>query len=138
MGFRISGSLYPAIRTTWLLTLAMAGTPLAEHTIFHRTHNRVCKFPDTLLKPGCLRLPFSQLPTFGSCADFTVTIYRLPGLTAGGCTRGDLHSFAFHPLKRYKLSCNEKPSGSLLAFAQDDGAFAPSLFDPLQTRLRFF
>jgi len=40
IGFRISVSLYPAIRTTWLLTLAMAGLSPAEHTRLNWTHIR--------------------------------------------------------------------------------------------------
>jgi hypothetical protein len=44
MGFRISVSLYSAIRTSWLLTLAMAELSPAEHTSFHWTHNRTFDF----------------------------------------------------------------------------------------------
>jgi len=45
MGFRISVSLYPAILTTWLLTVAMAGLSPAEHTSLRWTHNRTVGFP---------------------------------------------------------------------------------------------
>ena len=46
MGFRMSVSLYPAILTTWLLTLAMAGLAPAEHTSLRWTHNRTFSFPE--------------------------------------------------------------------------------------------
>jgi hypothetical protein len=46
MGFRISVSLYPAILTTWLLTLAMAGLSPAEHTSLSWTHNHTFGLPE--------------------------------------------------------------------------------------------
>ena len=46
MGFRISVSLYSAIRTTWPLTLAKAGLAPAEHTSLNWTHNRTFSFPE--------------------------------------------------------------------------------------------
>ena len=40
MGFRISGSLYSAIQTTWRLTFAMPGLSPADHTSLNWTHFR--------------------------------------------------------------------------------------------------
>ena len=48
MGFQDFGnfhSRHPAIRTTGLLTLALAGLPPAEHTSVTGRNNRTCQFP---------------------------------------------------------------------------------------------
>jgi hypothetical protein len=101
MGFRISVSLYSAIRTTWLLTLTMAGLSPAEHTSFHWTHNRTGRFPDIRLKPfeSCHRQPAPTTSNIWKLRRLYNTHLQPSCVTAGECTCSDLHSFAFPPMK---------------------------------------